>query len=742
MILGLNNTNINISSNVEENLNNAIFAWIEVPLNANCLYINNFKEIDFEQTDEGVYDYIFAREILEVAPKPVNLLVYLKKLLKPNGVLYLGTENRLGLCYFCGDSELGTGKPFNGLEGYAGINQSREWLQYRLYSKYEIDNFLKNAGMQNAKYYSVLPALNCAQLIYAENYLPEESLSTRYMPMYREPDKIFIREEWLYDSIINNNLFHKLANSYLIEYHSDGGNTDIIHVTLSADRGIENACATVIYEDYVEKKRLFSDLTECFEILLSNDIDLKNHGVPMVKSKLVDGKYQMPRIKAQILECFMRNTLLKDVNEFLQIFDRYRDIVYHSSDVIELNEHGPIMKKCYFDLVPLNCFYINGEFLFFDQEFYLENAPANLILWRAIVIIYDGNPTLQKILPIERLWERYGIEKHVSEYDNTASSFLKKLRNQDTLKMFNVKHLRNIAHVKENKRKMECELTDWELYKENAKETCFDDLEQKEIYVFGSGRYAEEFVCMYRYDYQIRVVLDNNIEKQSTKFYGMDIVSPDFLYGKNPETYKVIICVKDCMNIIRQLKDIGVRYIGVFDINYFYPGRQKYLPGKAGINAYQRFYIEKFEDRNNKKKYHVGYVAGVFDLYHIGHLNIFRRAKEFCDYLIVGVVSDEGVRNNKKREVYIPFEERIEMVRSCKYVDEAVEIPFKYCRTPEAFRKYHFDVQFSGSDYENDPGWLAMKDYLEEHGSTMVFFPYTAHTSSSKIKLLIDQKLL
>ena len=97
---------------------------------------------------------------------------------------------------------------------------------------------------------------------------------------------------------------------------------------------------------------------------------------------------------------------------------------------------------------------------------------------------------------------------------------------------------------------------------------------------------------------------------------------------------------------------------------------------------------------------------------------------------------------NKKKEPFIPFDERIEMVRSCRYVDEAVEIPFIYCRTPDAFEKYHFDVQFSGSDYENDPGWLAMKDYLEQRGATMVFFPYTEKTSSTKIKELIERNLV
>lgn len=121
---------------------------------------------------------------------------------------------------------------------------------------------------------------------------------------------------------------------------------------------------------------------------------------------------------------------------------------------------------------------------------------------------------------------------------------------------------------------------------------------------------------------------------------------------------------------------------------------------------------------------------------------MFKRAKEQCEYLIVGVVTDEGVRNHKKTEPFIPFEERIELVRSCRYVDEAVEIPYGYAGTRDAYRLYHFDCQFSGSDYIDNPYWLAEKEYLEKQGAQMVFFPYTESTSSSKLKKLIDRKLL
>ena len=126
----------------------------------------------------------------------------------------------------------------------------------------------------------------------------------------------------------------------------------------------------------------------------------------------------------------------------------------------------------------------------------------------------------------------------------------------------------------------------------------------------------------------------------------------------------------------------------------------------------------------------------------MGHLEKFKLAKEQCDYLIVGLVTDEGVRLYKKTEPFIPFEDRKAMLEACKYVDEVVKIPPNFGGTKEAWRMYGFDVQFSGSDYANEPSWEAEKQFLEDHGVDMVFFPYTESTSSSKLKALIDQKLL
>ena len=135
------------------------------------------------------------------------------------------------------------------------------------------------------------------------------------------------------------------------------------------------------------------------------------------------------------------------------------------------------------------------------------------------------------------------------------------------------------------------------------------------------------------------------------------------------------------------------------------------------------------------KHYKIGYTTGVYDLFHIGHLNLLRRAKAMCDYLIVGVTVDELVEYKHKRSV-IPFEERIEIVRSIRYVDEAV--PQISMDKMAAWEAYRFDVMFVGDDWKNTDKWNQLEIDMAEKGVDIVYFPYTKSTSST----LLNQTLL
>lgn len=133
-----------------------------------------------------------------------------------------------------------------------------------------------------------------------------------------------------------------------------------------------------------------------------------------------------------------------------------------------------------------------------------------------------------------------------------------------------------------------------------------------------------------------------------------------------------------------------------------------------------------------ERHYRKGYTAGVFDLFHIGHLNILRRAKERCDYLIVAVSTDELVREYKGRPPVIPYDERKAIVEAIKYVDEVV--PQVNRDKIAAFEKYGFDVMFVGDDWKGDTLFDEVDRYMRERGACVEYLPYTRNVSSTLIK--------
>lgn len=134
----------------------------------------------------------------------------------------------------------------------------------------------------------------------------------------------------------------------------------------------------------------------------------------------------------------------------------------------------------------------------------------------------------------------------------------------------------------------------------------------------------------------------------------------------------------------------------------------------------------------------IGYTTGVFDMFHIGHLNILKHAKEVCDYLIVGVSTDELVQSYKNKTPIIPFEERKAIVEAIKYVDEVV--PQINRNKIEAFEKYKFDVMIVGDDWKGKPLFEEVERYLNEHGASVKYFPYTKHISSTILRTKINDK--
>ena len=132
----------------------------------------------------------------------------------------------------------------------------------------------------------------------------------------------------------------------------------------------------------------------------------------------------------------------------------------------------------------------------------------------------------------------------------------------------------------------------------------------------------------------------------------------------------------------------------------------------------------------------IGYTTGVFDLFHIGHLNILRNAKLECDHLIVGITTDELSLKEKGRMPVIPFAERMTIVESIQYVDSVV--PQVNYDKIEAWNNLKFNIMFVGDDWKGTEKWNKLDEEFLELGVEISYLPYTQQTSSSKIRKILN----
>ena len=155
-------------------------------------------------------------------------------------------------------------------------------------------------------------------------------------------------------------------------------------------------------------------------------------------------------------------------------------------------------------------------------------------------------------------------------------------------------------------------------------------------------------------------------------------------------------------------------------------------PHEYGLHSYQ--YKKDSGRLDNKRRVVIGYLSGTFDLFHVGHLNLLRRAKLQCDYLIVGV-HDSG--KWKGKETFIPLDERKAIVAACKYVDRVVD---SCPEDSDAWEKWHYDRLFVGSDYKGTERFRRYEEYFKDKGVEIVYFPYTKNTNSTQIRQAILKK--
>ena len=150
-----------------------------------------------------------------------------------------------------------------------------------------------------------------------------------------------------------------------------------------------------------------------------------------------------------------------------------------------------------------------------------------------------------------------------------------------------------------------------------------------------------------------------------------------------------------------------------------------------GVDSYR--YKMKSGRFNMSPQVKIGYMSGTWDLFHIGHLNMMKRAKQYCDFLVVGVHKDAS---HKGKDTFIPFEERMEIVRNVKWVDQVIP---SLLEDSDVYKtgQVKYDMLFVGSDYKGTERFNRYEEYFADKGVKIIYFPYTRSTSSTQIRNLI-----
>ncbi|MBD8497957.1 class I SAM-dependent methyltransferase [Paenibacillus arenosi] len=366
----------------------------------------------------------------------VDYLKSLSQLLKPDGKLLIAIENKYGIKYWCGGREEHSGIPFEGINGYPNGGSVGG------VGKKELEKILISSGLHRYKFYYPMPDFKVPQVVYSEKFLPQSGLQSRITPYYLDNSTLLASEMDLYDDLIDNGVFEFFSNSFLVECGFDENFCSVIYAATTTDRSAADRFCTTIHEGGIVKKMpLEIEGNTSVQHIYSNLMELQTRGIHIVPHKLENNKLVMPYVECESLEAYLKKIIRQDKGKFIALFDKLYACILKSSDWVDTEanffydsrnpelEYGPILQKAYIDLIPNNCFYCDGELVFFDQEFVKENYPAAFIMFRAIKYMYLFIPNADDSIPLEDMKIRYRLTEVWNVFENSDMDFVKENRN-------------------------------------------------------------------------------------------------------------------------------------------------------------------------------------------------------------------------------------------------------------------------------------------------------------------------
>lgn len=390
-----------------------------------------------------IFDYIIVEKTINTENDLKKMIQRTCHFLKEAGRLLFVCENRIGMRYWCGVPDPFSNRPFSGIRGLGdNVMMTRKEL---------IDFLEKNKIISGWSLYYPFPDHRLPQAIYSDNYLPKTSIRDRVISYYLPQEKrgLVCLEDEISDELIVNNIFHVLANSFIVECSRKKFMPEVFFAALSTDRGKQHGFATIITShDTVKKQILYPEGKESLEQMHRNYLEIIKHGVNCIKQINLGNAIEMEYIKQKTLIEHIKYLFLNQKNEVEVIFDQLYEVIKQSSDHVDFAEcllkdnclnkknAGIILRKAYIDMIPYNCFYINNDFYFYDQEFVKEFYPAKYILFRALRYTYIYVLQADDILPLQYFKERYGLEEVWQLFEREEAKFVESNRNYAHLSSF------------------------------------------------------------------------------------------------------------------------------------------------------------------------------------------------------------------------------------------------------------------------------------------------------------------
>ncbi len=503
------------------------------------------SEQETENNLQGIYDYVVAINPFATTATEAEMVRTFrrwKEMLSLDGKVLLVMNNRLSI------------------NNQAGIKNVRG----KETDKATLQNDLENI-FPSVLFFYVFSDFVFPQMVYSDKNLPGYGVVERIIPYARNIEFVEANCDELYRMAANNHVLSQMANSFFVECGTDDRTSEIVSATITAERGNYALVTRIRETGVVEKVALNNKSAEHIEKVGKNMQMLKEQKISVVPFEVEKGIMRMPFIEAPVMTEWFKTIVRRSVEEFLELFDKLYNTILSSSSHADPRENallqdygeqewGPVLKNTYVEMTPLNCFWVDGELCFFDQEYVLHNYPAKYVVFRSLAHLYYMDDVFEKYIPLETMKAKYGLTNLWEIFAQVEEVVLKNIRGEEqNADFYKVLTLNNQCKYNEFR-------NNWNIHK-----ICYlaYDAVNKKIALWGTGNYFAHFMNEYGKWMRVDFAVDTNENLWGTRKQGVLIKNPEALRGEN---VRVIITCSAKDEVIQRLKELDISDFKVFPV--------------------------------------------------------------------------------------------------------------------------------------------------------------------------------